>query len=331
VTHPFNRFRLPAVMLAAVLAIGTGGYMLIERWPALDALYMTVTTISTVGFGEVHPLDAPGRVFTIGLILGGVGTIFYAFGVLAEIVFEGDIARYGRLRSMEKERAALHDHFIVCGYGRIGTQVVSELEKARSKYIAIDNNTEAIARLEREGKLHVAEDAASEEVLKKAGIERARGLICAVDSDERAVYIVLAAKAVRRDLYVLARAGRPESIRRLELAGADRVISPYRMAGHMMAELALRPALVEVMDFLQHGDTPVGVEELLVRDGYSAIGKTLDGLGVFGKEQAHLLAVRRKEGDLLVNPAGELTIQEGDLIVAFGSAEELSRTAALIR
>lgn len=329
--HPLNRFRLPAAMLAGVLVIGTGGYMLIERWPPLDALYMTVTTISTVGFGEVHPLDAPGRIFTIGLILGGVGTIFYAFGVLAEIVFEGDIARYRRLRSMEKERAALRDHFIVCGYGRIGTQVVSELEKARTTCIAIDNNTEAIARLEHEGKLHVAEDAASEEVLKKAGIERARGLICAVDSDERAVYIVLAAKAVRRDLYVLARAGRPESIRRLELAGADRVISPYRMAGHMMAELALRPALVEVMDFLQHGDTPVGVEELLVRDGYSAIGKSLDEIGLFGKEQAHLLAVRRKDGDLLINPEGDLELEAGDLMVAFGSAEELSRTAALIR
>jgi voltage-gated potassium channel len=331
VTHPLQRFRLPAAMLAVVLAVGTAGYMLIQGWNLLDAFYMTVTTISTVGFGEVHPLSAAGRIFTIALILGGVGTIFYAFGVLAEIVFEGEIARYRRLRSMEKARAALRDHFIVCGYGRIGTQVVSELEKARAKCIAIDNNPEAITRLEHEKRLHVADDAASEEVLKEAGIERARGLICAVDSDERAVYIVLAAKAVRKELYVLARAGRPESIRRLELAGADRVISPYRMAGHMMAELALRPALVEVMDFLQHGDTPVGVEELLVRHGYSAIGKTLDQLGLFGKELAHVLAVRRKDGDLLVNPTGDLQLEDGDLIIAFGSAEELSRTAALIR
>ncbi|HEX6349502.1 MAG TPA: potassium channel protein, partial [Candidatus Dormibacteraeota bacterium] len=319
-THPLTRFRLPAAMLAAVLVLGTGGYMLLEHWPFLDALYMTITTISTVGFSEVHPLDTGGRVFTIGLILGGVGTIFYAFGVLAEIVFEGDIARYRRQRSMDRQREALRDHFIVCGYGRIGTQVVSELESAKVRCIAIDNNPEAISRLEHENRLHVADDAASEDVLKQAGIERARGLICAVDSDERAVYIVLAAKAVRRDLYVLARAGRPESIRRLELAGADRVISPYRMAGHMMAELALRPALVEVMDFLQHGDTPVGVEELIVRQDYGAIGRTLDDLGAFGDEQAHLLAVRRKDGDLVVNPDGAFQLQEGDLIVAFGSA-----------
>jgi voltage-gated potassium channel len=318
-------------MLALVLALGTAGYMLIEGWPPLDALYMTVTTISTVGFGEIHPLHTPGRIFTIGLILLGVGTIFYAFGVLAEIVFEGDIARYGRLRSMEKQRAALREHFIVCGYGRIGTQVVSELERAKVAYIAIDNNPEAITRLEQESRLHVAADAASEDVLEEAGVQRARGLICAVDSDERAVYIVLAAKALRKDLYVLARAGRPESIRRLELAGADRVVSPYRMAGHMMAELALRPALVEVMDFLQHGDTPVGVEELLVREGFSAIGKTLAQVGLLGKETAHVLAVRRKDGNLLINPDGDLVLEEGDLVIAFGSAEELGRTAALIK
>ena len=329
--NPLNRFRLPAAMLAAVLALGTVGYVLIGGWPPLDALYMTVTTISTVGFGEIHPLNTAGRVFTMGLILLGVGTIFYAFGMLAEIVFEGEIARYGRLRSMEKRRTALREHFIVCGYGRIGTQVVSELERARVPFIAIDNNPEAIARLEHEGKLHVADDAASEDILRDAGIERARGLICAVDSDERAVYIVLAAKALRKDLYVLARAGRPESIRRLELAGADRVISPYRMAGHMMAELALRPALVEVMDFLQHGDTPVGVEELLVREAFSAIGKTLAQVGLLGKETAHVLAVRRKDGNLLVNPEGDLMLEEGDLVIAFGSAEELGQTAALIK
>ncbi len=329
-THPLNRFRLPAAMLALVLALGTLGYVLIEGWSLLDVFYMTVTMISTVGFGEIHLFHPSGRIFTIGFILLGVGTISY-FGMLAEIVFEGEIARYGRVRSMERQRAGLRDHFIVCGYGRIGTQVVSELESARVPCIAIDNNPEAIARLEHEGKLHVADDAASEDILRDAGIERARGLICAVDSDERAVYIVLAAKALRKELYVLARAGRPESIRRLELAGADRVISPYRMAGHMMAELALRPALVEVMDFLQHGDTPVGVEELLLRQGFSAIGKSMQRVGLLGKQTAHVLAIRRKDGNLLVNPDGDLVLEEGDLVIAFGSAEELGRTAALIK
>ena len=330
-THPLRRFQLPAALLGVVLVVGTAGYMVIGGWSALDAFYMTVTTISTVGFGEIHPLDATGRIFTIALILLGVGTIFYAFGTLAEIVFEGDIARYGRQRSMERQRTRLRDHFIVCGYGRIGTQVVSELDRARVDNIAIDNNPEAITRLESEGRLHLAADAASEEVLREAGVERARGLICAVDSDERAVYIVLAAKALRNDLYVLSRAGRPESIRRLELAGADRVISPYRMAGHMMAELALRPALVEVMDFLQHGDTPVGVEELLLRPDFSAIGKTLHEVGLLGRDTARVLAVRRRDGNLMVNPEGDFRLEEGDLVIAFGGAEELGRTAALIK
>ena len=329
-TRPLRRFRLPGVLLVIVLVYGTAGYLLIERWGPGDALYMTVITISTVGFQEVHPLSAAGRAFTATLIVGGVATMLYAFGIFAELLAEGHIAEYGRRRRLESRIGALREHFVICGYGRIGTQIVQEFEHASAAYVVIDNNPEAIERLSAEGRLHIAGDAAGEEVLRAAGIERARGLICAVDSDERAVYITLAARALKPDLYLVARAGRPESIRRLELAGADRVISPYRMAGHQMAELALRPALVEVMDFLQHAGTPVGVEELLLSDASSLVGRSVEAAGLTADQLARLRAIRRRDGELVVNPDDGLVLAAGDLLIAFGSRDQLERTAALL-
>ena len=328
--HPLRRFRLPAALLALVLAYGMAGYMLIEGWNAFDSFYMTITTIATVGYGEIHPLGTAGRVFTATLIVGGVGTMLYAFGTFAEVLSEGHITEYGRRRRLERSVASMSGHFILCGYGRIGTQIAEEFERSGTRYVAIDNNPDAVARLQAENRTYIDADASEEEVLRTAGIARARGLICAVDSDERAVYITLAARALNRDLYVIARAGRPASIRRLELAGADRVISPYRMAGHQMAELALRPALVEVMDTLQHGGTEVGVEELLLRAGSHLIGKTVREAGFLDADHANLLAVRRRDGGLHVNPPPELALEEGDLIFALGSAAQLRRTAESI-
>lgn len=326
--HPLRRFRSPGLLALAVLVYGAAGFVLVERWSLGDALYMTIITISTVGFQEVHPLDGPGRIFTSTLIVGGVGTMLYAFSIFAELLAEGHIAEYGRRRRVEGRIRSLRDHFVICGYGRIGTQIVTEFTQAGAPCIVIDNNPEAVERLSTEGRLHIAGDAAGEEVLRAAGLERARGLVCAVDSDERAVYITLAARALKPDLYILARAGRPESIRRLELAGADRVISPYRMAGHQMAELALRPALVEVMDFLQHAGTPVGVEELLVRGASPVSGRTVAAAGLNDAGLARLLAIRRPDGDLLVSPPDDVAIGEGDLLIAFGTRDELERTAA---
>jgi voltage-gated potassium channel len=330
VDHPVRRFRKPAALLAVVCVYGAVGYALIEHWPLGDGLYMTLITISTVGYGEVHPLTPMGRLFTSTLIVGGVGTMLYAFGIFTEMLAEGHIAQYRRGRRLQRRIDDLRNHFVICGYGRIGTHIVQDLEHEGTPYVVIDNNPEALARLEAEERLHIGGDAASEELLGAAGIQRARGLICAVDSDERAVYITLAARALKPDLYLVARAGRPESIRRLELAGADRVVSPYRMAGHQMAELALRPALVEVMDFLQHAGTPVGVEELLVRPGSPVVGRELGEARLLEPERARLLAVRRKDGDLVVNPDAEFTLAEGDLLIAFGTREQLERTAVLV-
>lgn len=327
--NPLLRFRLPAALLAAVTAIGTAGYMVIERWNFLDAFYMVIITIGTVGYGEVHPLSSAGRIFTSALIVVGVGTMLYGFGVFAETLADNSFGAYRRQRLMQRRLDHLKDHFIVCGYGRIGTQIVIEFEEHDVPYVVVDNGDEPLERLHKEDRIHIDGDAASEEVLKLAGIERAKGLISAVDSDERAVYIVLAARALNPELYLVARAGRPESIRRLELAGGTRIrtISPYRMAGHRMAELAVRPALVDVLDTLHHGDSEIGVEEVMVGPGVPAIGKSLEAAGLLAPTNAKLLALRRRDGQLHVNPNEDLVLEEGDLLVALGSEDQLMATS----
>jgi voltage-gated potassium channel len=329
--HPLRRFRLPAVLLAVVIVYGMLGYMLIEGWSLLDSFYMTIITISTVGYSEVNKLSDTGRIFTSTLIVVGVGTMLYGFGVFAETLTDNSFIHYRRERQLERSLNQLRDHFIICGYGRIGTQIVAEFEAHNIPYAVIDQTDEALVRLRNEDRLHVEGDASSEEILKLAGIERARGLISAVDSDERAVYIILAARALKPDLYLISRAGRPESIRRLELAGANRVISPYQMAGHRMAELAVRPALVDVMDSLHHGESEIAVEEMLVQPRVAAVGKTIASAGLVSPDAAKVLAVRRRDGTLHANPAPDLLLEEGDLVIALGSEEQLFASAAKLR
>ncbi len=279
--HPLLRFRLAFTLLAIVIVIGVTGYMLIDGWNILDAFYMVIITISTVGYTEVHPQGVAGRMFSSGLIVIGVATMLYGFGVFAETLTDNAFGRLERIRA--------------------------------------------------ENRLHIEGDASKEEILKLAGIERARGLISAVDSDERAVYIVLAARAFNPNLYIVARAGRPESIRRLELAGASRTISPYLMAGHRMAELAVRPALVDVLDTLHHGEGGIGVEEMVVSTGTKAIGKTLEEAGLLAGDAARLLAVRRPDGAVSVNPPASTRLGDGDLVIALGTEDQLFATAARLR
>jgi voltage-gated potassium channel len=328
--NPLRRFARPGLLLVGVLAYGSVGYLLIEHWSPLDSFFMTLITITTVGYDEVHPLDLAGKVFTSTLIIGGVATIFWTLGIFSEFLTTGELGEWRRQRSKIAQRRALHDHFIICGYGRMGTQIGVELEAERMPFVVVDNNPDALTRLRRENAPFIEGDAASEDVLREAGIERARALISAVDSDERAVYIVLAARALRPDLYILSRAGRPESVRRLELAGANRVVSPYRMAGRQVAALAMRPALVDVMETLHHGGADIGVEELVVPAHSPVAGRTLASSGLLHGDGAQLLALRRADGTMHVNPAPELIVEAGDLIVALGSARQLESTAAAL-
>ncbi len=329
--HPLLRFRLAGTLLAIVIVLGVAGYMLIDGWDLLDSFYMVIITISTVGYQEVHPQATAGRLFTSGLIMIGVATLLYGVGVFAETLTDNAFGRYRRERQLQHDLDGLRDHFIICGYGRIGTQIVAEFDDHKVPYVVIDQTEEALERIRAEGRLHIEGDASKEEILRQAGIERARGLISAVDSDERAVYIVLAARAFNPDLYIVARAGRPDSIRRLELAGATRTISPYVMAGHRMAELAIRPAMVDVIDTLHHGEAGIGVEEMVVGPTTHSLGKTLEDAGLFDPTAAKVLAVRRRDGTVTVNPPASTRLEEGDLVIALGTEEQLFASASLLR
>ncbi|TMC86440.1 MAG: potassium channel protein [Chloroflexi bacterium] len=329
--HPLRRFRLAAVLLGIVVVVGITGYRLINGWGLLDSFYMVIITISTVGYTEVHPQGSAGRLFTSGLIVVGVATMLYGFGVFAETLADNSFGRYRRERQLERDLKHLRDHFIICGYGRIGTQIVAEFEDHKVPYVVIDQTEEALERIRAEGRLHIEGDASKEDVLLQAGIERARGLVSAVDSDERAVYIVLAARAFNPKLYIVARAGRPDSIRRLELAGATRTISPYVMAGHRMAELAIRPAMLDLLDTLHHGEAGIGVEEMVVTPASKAIGNTLDEAGLLASNAAKVLAVRKTDGTVNVNPPASARLEEGDLVIALGTEDQLFESASKLR
>jgi voltage-gated potassium channel len=324
--HPFALFVRPLAVLGAVIAYGTLGFALIERWNALDALFMTVITITTVGYDEVHPLDTHGQLFAISLIVFGVAGFLYTLGVLVEVLGSGRWQDYRRFRRMQMELQRLTDHVIVCGYGRTGKQVVTELEQGHHPYVVVEMNPQPLGEVIRDRRLHVEGDAANDEILALAGIDRARALVSAVDSDERNVYIVLTARSINPRLFIVARSSYPDSQPKLRRAGADRVVSPYTLSGHRMASLALQPAVVDTIDVVLAEGGRMAIEELEIPDG--AAGHTAGDLRRSG---AVLLAVRSPQGALSVAPEDGHALSAGDLLVAMGTRAQLDALAEALR
>lgn len=324
-TTPLLRLRVPALAVLAVMVIGTIGYVVIERYSLLDAVFMTIITVTTVGYDEVHPLDGPGKVFTIGLIVLGVVVFLYTFGVVVEELSSGRWREWRRQRMVEERIARLRDHVIVCGYGRTGSVIGRELDREGAEFVVVEANPDGLERVEREGRLCVIGDAADDEVLERAGIRRARALITAVDSDERNVYIVLTARSLNPDLRIVARSSYQETVSKLRRAGANRVVSPYTEAGQRMAALALNPAVVDVIQAVVGEGGPLSIEELVVPDG--ARETTARELRRSG---ATLLALRHPGGQLVVGPADEDRLSAGDLVIALGSRDQLAALAAMV-
>ena len=323
----FGRVRGPWLAVALLVAVhlgGTLGYMLIEGWPAWDGFYMTITTITTVGFKEVHSLSRAGEVFTVLVILAGVGTFFYTFTLLATIVVEGGLhVRFERRRRM-RMLDDIRDHFIVCGYGRIGATIVAELQRQGVPCVVVERDPDRVQAVLEIGGLAVEADASSEEVLKRVGIERARGLIAAVGTDAENVYAVLTARVLRPDLYIVGRAETEDAERKLQRAGANRVVSPYRIGARELAQTALRPAVVDFFELAtRSGSLELAIEQVAIGQGSALAGRSIVDANVRQKFGLIVVGIQRAGGKMEFNPPGDAVMQAGDQLVVLGRVDGL--------
>lgn len=320
--EPWRRMRAPLLVLVATLIGGTIGYMVIEGWSAGDAAYMSVITLATIGYGEVNPLSGVGRVFTSILILIGVGGLSYAFTTVTGTLFEGHLTRQWERRRMEKQVRKLEDHYILCGYGRVGQQIARELLRERERFVVVDIDQQMLDRAAAAGMAVVNGSASEDETLRTAGIERARGLITAINGDAENIFITISAHALRPDLPIVARVIQDEAAAKLRRAGATHVVSPYAIAGQQMAMLAARSATVSAMEHLEHD-----ADDLLVVEIRIDTDSTLASLRL-SEARAHIdrgltvLGLRRG-GQMLAPPPEDLALQAGDIFAVCGTRDQL--------
>jgi voltage-gated potassium channel len=310
-------------ILLLILVIGTIGYHFVEGWSFFDSLFMTVTTITTVGYREIHPLSLSGQIFTMVLILGGVGTALYVLTTLVMHILEGELGiRMGR-RRMEAKIKRLRNHVIICGYGRVGEAIAKTLSQQGVELVAIDRNESSINRARQAGHLAIFDDATMDDVLKQARIETARGLITALGNDADNVYTTLAAHELNPALPIIARASNEDAKKKLQQAGAHRVMSPETIVGERMALLALRPEVVESIEtVLFSRDQQLLVEEIETGENSTLIGATIKEIedrfpGVV------ILALRKHDGSLTTRPKAGATVPAMSRLVAFGTSEQL--------
>jgi voltage-gated potassium channel len=314
---------LALALIIIVIAFGTAGYQLIEGWNFLDALYMTIITLTTVGYREVHELSSRGMIFTIVLLMVGVGTFLYALSAGAKIILEGELQElFGRKR-LEKKIKELKGHYIVCGYGRMGKIICRELKAKNVPFVAIERNGDFLNnRLD--DFLGISGDATNDDILREAGIERAKGLISVLPNDALNLYVVLSARELNPDLHIVARAGEEGSENKLLRAGADKVVSPYHIGGLRIAHTILRPAVVDFIEFAtKTGNLELQMEEVTIPEGSSMADKSLDQCGIGRELGIIIVGIKRHTGEMRFNPTSRSTIKAGDTLIALGEISKL--------
>lgn len=326
-----RRLYLAFFLVLLILILGSVGYLIIEGWSLFDALYMTVITISTVGYREVAPLSFAGKLLTIFIIAAGVGTVIYTLGTLIEFLVEGHFSGLLGRRRMERQVKKLKDHYIICGFGRVGEEVAKELSRADVHFVVVDNNADKIRKCEKQGFLYVAGDAAEDEVLKAAGVERAKGLIAVVDNDADNIFVTLSAKGLNQTVFVVARAEQEESENKLKKAGADRVVSPASIGGRRMAALLLKPLVCDYLDVIAHSESiQFQLEELEIKGDTPIAEMSIKDAAVRDKTGVLIMAVKRPNGEIITNPSSSVTLQTGDKLVVMGTREQLEEWQGLV-
>jgi voltage-gated potassium channel len=328
---PVRHLKISIMVLLMLVSGGTIGFMAIEKWRLLDALYMTVITLGTVGFKEVHDLSDGGKMFTMFLIVVGVSVLGYIVGSLAQIMFEGQFQRIIGRNKVEKQIEALKGHYIICGFGRIGSLICKEFKANDLPFVIVEKSVDTMEKLDEDGYLHMRGDATLDETLLKAGIKRAKGLISVVTSDTENVYITLTARGLNPDLYILARSGEEGSDLKLKRAGANKVVSPYIIGGSRMAQSILRPNVVDFIEIAtgsEHMD--LQMEEITIPPHSAFAGETLVSSGFRKEIGVIIVGIKKAHGKMIFNPHSQAKIEGGDTLIVLGEPISISKLEDLV-
>jgi voltage-gated potassium channel len=323
---PVRHLRFSIAALVTVIAFGTLGYAMIEDWQAFDALYMTIITLATVGFREVHELSPEGKIFTIVLIISGTGIIAYTLSSLIQFTLEGQLRKILGRKKLESRIGKLRDHYIICGYGRIGHLICREFQSRPTPFVIVEQNPNHIERLEREGYMYVEGDATDDETLQAAGIEHAKGLITAVTSDTDNVYITLTARGLNPKLFILARAGEEGAEKKLMRAGASKVISPYTIGASRMAQAILRPSVVDFIELATASEhLALQIEEIRIAADSVLAGKNLINSGIRQSMGIIIVGIKESDGKMTFNPPPEKNIEPNSVLIILGERPAISK------
>jgi voltage-gated potassium channel len=325
-----KKFKIVLLILILVISFGTIGYTIIERWSPLNSLYMTIITLSTVGFGEIHPLSPTGKIFTMVLIIFGVGGAAYTISVIGQMIVEGEIRKLLGRRKMEKSLRDLKDHYIVCGYGRVGRRISKEFCIRKVPFVVVEKDPLIVEQIEKDGFLCVQGDSTEDSTLINAGIEKAKGLVSALANEADNVFIVLSARQLNPDLFITARADSDPAEKKLLRAGANKVVSPYKIGGIRMALTTLRPNLVDFMKVVTFDkETGLVIEEIEIKPNSPLVQGTLKDSPI-RKEFGIMVAGIKKMGkDVFLNPSPETKIEAGDILIVIGEKEELDKLGTM--
>lgn len=326
-----KQFILHFFLLVCLLLFGAVGYIVIEGWSFMDALYMTVITLATVGYGEVHEISPEGRLFTVILIFLGVGFFLYVVGNVIQFLVEGRIRHVLGRRILDKQISKLKNHFIVCGYGRMGRALCTFLIQKYLDVVVVEQNPNRVPVMDKDGVLYIVGGATDEDTLMKAGIKRARGILSVIGTDADNVFMVLIAKRLNPEIFVVARSNQNETEKTLYSAGADKVVSPFALGARRMAHAVLRPNVIHFLELAFANDsTDINVEEMTVSPSSKLIDVSLQESGLRQDFDLIIISIRKTDGAMCFNPKASHRFETGDTVIAVGGSIGLMQAAKIL-